>query len=169
MVTSKRKIEHLDICINEKVESSSNGFGDIEFVHRCLPEVNKSEISTKTSFLGHRFNAPIMIASMTGGHPGTRHVNASLAKAAEALGIGIGVGSQRAALEDRKLEDSYRVVRDVAPHAFIYGNIGAPQLSSYDIDALERDGTNARDHNLPSRPERMTQQHVKRAQGTINS
>jgi isopentenyl-diphosphate delta-isomerase len=138
MVTSKRKIEHLDICINEKVESSGNGFGDVEFVHRCLPEINKSEISTRTSFLGHRFNAPIMIASMTGGHPGTRHVNASLAKAAEALGIGIGVGSQRAALEDKKLEDSYRVVRDKAPHAFIYGNIGAPQLLSYDIEALER-------------------------------
>ncbi len=138
MATSRRKIEHLDICIRENVESSGNGFGDVEFVHRCLPEIDKPSISARTSFLGHRFEAPITIASMTGGHPGTKTVNANLAKAAEALGIGIGVGSQRAALEDKTLEDSYRVVRDMAPHAFVYGNIGAPQLLKYDVEAIER-------------------------------
>jgi isopentenyl-diphosphate delta-isomerase len=138
MVTSKRKIEHLDICIRENVESKGNGFDDIEFVHRCLPEINRADIATGTTFLGHRFKAPLMIASMTGGHPDTTEVNANLAMAAEELGLGMGVGSQRAALEDPKLEDSYRIVRDKAPHAFIYGNIGAPQLLKYGIDDLER-------------------------------
>jgi isopentenyl-diphosphate delta-isomerase len=138
MVTSKRKIEHLDICTRENVESKGSGFDDIELVHRCLPEINKADISTSTTFLGHRFNAPIMIASMTGGHPGTTEVNASLAIAAGELGLGMGVGSQRAALEDPKLEDSYRIVREKAPDAFIYGNIGAPQLSQYGVDDLER-------------------------------
>ncbi|HMK47531.1 MAG TPA: type 2 isopentenyl-diphosphate Delta-isomerase [Methanocella sp.] len=138
MGTSKRKIEHLDICIKEKVESHGNGFSDIELVHRCLPEINKASISTSTRFLGHIFNAPITIASMTGGHPDTKKVNSNLAKAAETLGLGIGVGSQRAALEDKSQEDSYRVARDVAPNAFIYGNIGAPQILSYDIGKLEQ-------------------------------
>ena len=138
MKTSKRKIEHLDICVKEKVESHGNGFSDIELIHRCLPEIDKARISTKTSFLGHEFNAPIVIASMTGGHPGTTMVNANLARAAEVLGIGIGVGSQRAALEDKSQEDSYRIVRDEAPNAFIYGNIGAPQLLSYGIEKLEQ-------------------------------
>ncbi len=138
MVTSKRKIEHLDICTRENVESKGNGLDDVELVHRCLPEVNKTDISTKATFLGHGFNAPLMIASMTGGHPGTKDVNANLAMAAEELGLGMGVGSQRAALEDPALEDSYRIVRDKAPHAFIYGNIGAPQLSQYSIEDLER-------------------------------
>jgi isopentenyl-diphosphate delta-isomerase len=138
MVTSKRKIEHLDICTRENVESRGNGFDDVEFVHRCLPEINKPEISTGTTFLGHKFDAPLMIASMTGGHPGTTEVNANLAMAAEELGLGMGVGSQRAALENPKLEDSYRIVREKAPHAFIYGNIGAPQLSKYTIEDLER-------------------------------
>jgi isopentenyl-diphosphate delta-isomerase len=138
MVTSKRKLEHLDICVRENVESHGNGFDDVEFVHRCLPEINRSEVSTKTTFLGHVFQAPVMIASMTGGHPGTLEVNANLAEAAQELGLGIGVGSQRAALEDEKHEDSYRIVRDKAPDAFIYGNIGAPQLSKYGVEDFER-------------------------------
>ena len=79
-----------------------------------------------------------MIASMTGGHPATAQVNANLATAAEELGLGIGVGSQRAALEDQSLEDSYRIVREKAPHAFVYGNIGAPQLSEFSIEDIER-------------------------------
>ncbi len=138
MGTSRRKIEHLDICVREKVESHGSGFGDVELIHRCLPEIDKSAISTETRFLGHMLNAPIMIASMTGGHPETTAVNANLARAAESLGLGIGVGSQRAALEDREQESSYRVVRDVAPNAFIYGNIGAPQLLTYDLEKLEQ-------------------------------
>lgn len=138
MVTSKRKIEHLDICTRENVESKGNGFDDIEFVHRCMPELNKADVTTQTTFLGHSFNAPLMIASMTGGHPATAEVNANLAIAAEELGLGIGVGSQRAALEDKTLEDSYRIVRDKAPHAFVYGNIGAPQLSEFSVEDIER-------------------------------
>ncbi|HTY89545.1 MAG TPA: type 2 isopentenyl-diphosphate Delta-isomerase [Methanocella sp.] len=138
MTTSKRKIEHLDICTRENVESQGNGLSDIEFVHRCLPEINQADIDTRTTFLGHGFSAPLMIASMTGGHPGTTEVNANLAMAAGQLGLGMGVGSQRAALEDPKMEDSYRIVREKAPDAFIYGNIGAPQLTQYTIEDLER-------------------------------
>lgn len=138
MVTSKRKLEHLDICTGENVESKDNGFDDLELVHRCLPEIDRAGVSTATTFLGHKFKAPLMIASMTGGHPGTTEVNANLAMAAEELGLGMGVGSQRAALEDPKLEDSYRIVREKAPTAFIYGNIGAPQLNEFSIEDLER-------------------------------
>lgn len=138
MATSKRKIEHLDICTRENVESKANGLSDVEFVHRCLPEINKADIDTRTTFLGHKFSAPLMIASMTGGHPGTTEVNANLAMAAGQLGLGMGVGSQRAALEDPKMEDSYRIVREKAPDAFIYGNIGAPQLAKYTIEDMER-------------------------------
>lgn len=55
-------------------------------------------------------------------------INAAIARAVEELGLGMGVGSQRAALEDPSLERTYRVVRKKAPTAFIVSNIGAPQL-----------------------------------------
>jgi len=75
---------------------------------------------------------------MTGGHPGTKEVNARLARAAERFGIGMGVGSQRAALENAALADTFAVVRDEAPHAFLVGNIGAVQLRDHGIEWAEK-------------------------------
>ena len=66
---------------------------------------------------------------MTGGHPGTRKVNAVLARAAARSGIGMGVGSQRAALENPAIEDTFSVVREEAPDAFIVANMGVVQLA----------------------------------------
>ena len=133
-----RKIEHLRLCAEKDVESASSGFDDIRLVNKALPEIHMEKIDLGTVFLSKHFNAPIMISSMTGGHPDTKNVNEALARAAEELGIGIGVGSQRAALEDPKQEDSFRVVRDVAPNAFVYANIGAAQLNEYGISEIER-------------------------------
>ncbi len=145
MSTSERKIEHLLLCVEKDVEAHrsfsgmrASGFDDIILVHNCLPEINKKNLCLETEFLSKKLRAPVLIASMTGGHPDTKAVNSTLASAAEELGIGIGVGSQRAAIEDPGMEDSFRVVRDKAPGAFIYGNVGAAQLSEFDIDDLER-------------------------------
>ncbi|MEM2924451.1 MAG: type 2 isopentenyl-diphosphate Delta-isomerase [Methanocellales archaeon] len=136
--TSNRKIQHLYICAEKEVESKWSGFEDIYLIHNALPEVDKDVIEYSINFLEHEFKAPLLIASMTGGHKDTKKVNIALAKAAEELGIGIGVGSQRAALENSSLEDTYRVVRDYAPSAFIYGNLGAAQLRKYGIEGIER-------------------------------
>ena len=46
----------------------------------------------------------------------------------EKLGLGMGVGSQRAAIEDQKLEKTYAVARKTAPNAFLIANIGGVQL-----------------------------------------
>jgi len=136
--TSRRKIEQLQICAEEEVEVSENCFSDVMLVHVALPEIDKEEIELKTEFLGFSLNYPIMIASMTGGHPETKRINEVLAEAADTLGVGMGVGSQRAALEGIEQEDSFRVVRDVAPNSFIYANLGAPQLKEYGIEGVER-------------------------------
>ncbi|MBU4076419.1 MAG: type 2 isopentenyl-diphosphate Delta-isomerase [Euryarchaeota archaeon] len=145
MTTSDRKIEHLLLCVEKDVEAHkthqglrASGFDDIYLVHNCLPEIDKKALDLETEFLGRKLRAPLLIASMTGGHPDTKAVNAALAGAAEELGIGIGVGSQRAAIEDPGLEDSFRIVRDRAPNAFIYGNVGAAQLNEFGIEGIER-------------------------------
>lgn len=140
MSTSQRKIEHLKLCASSPVESrnTGTGFDDVMMVHRALPEFDMDDIDLSTGFLGKKMNAPFMIASITGGHPDTTSINAALAGAAEELGVGIGVGSQRAAIEDPAQEGSFRVVRDIAPDAFVYGNVGAAQIKEYGIEGVEK-------------------------------
>ena len=75
---------------------------------------------------------------MTGGHPETKDINVRLAEAAQEVGIALGVGSQRAALEDKRLEDTFSAVRDAAPMIPIIGNIGAVQLKRSGPEILER-------------------------------
>ncbi len=127
--TEARKSSHIKISLKKSVESKrSTGFDDVFIVHDALPEVNKDEIDVSTTVFNHKLEAPIIIGSMTGGTSESRKINSALAETAEKLGLGIGVGSQRAALEDRSLAYTYRVVREKAPNALVFANIGCPQL-----------------------------------------
>ncbi len=131
MKTKTRKSEHIRICLEKDVEyKKTTGFEKFEFEHNALPEVDFNEIDTSVTFLGKKFNVPIFIEAMTGGTPEAEKINKNLAIAAEELGIGMGVGSQRAAREHPEMEYTYRV-RDVAPHIFLLGNIGCTQLDKY--------------------------------------
>jgi isopentenyl-diphosphate delta-isomerase len=136
--TSSRKLDHLRICAEKEVESGDAGFGDIRFVHNALPECDMGAIDLTARFLNRTFSSPLFISAMTGGHPGTKEVNVRLARAAERFGIGMGVGSQRAALENPALADTFSVVRDEAPHAFLVANLGAVQLRDHGIEWAEQ-------------------------------
>ena len=138
MSTSNRKLEHLRICLKEDVESNYTGFEDVSFIHHALPEVDFDEVNVGVEFLGKKLSAPFLIASMTGGHPETKEINKKLALAVQELGIGMGVGSQRAAIEDEKVADSFSVVREFAPEAFIYANVGISQVLKYGVEFVEK-------------------------------
>jgi isopentenyl-diphosphate delta-isomerase len=95
-------------------------------------------IDRRTRFLSRTFASPLFISAMTGGHEKTGTVNARLARAAQRHGIGMGVGSQRAALEDPALSKTFSVVRDEAPEAFLVENLGAVQLREHGTAWAER-------------------------------
>jgi len=128
--TGKRKIDHIRICLNEKAQAkqATTGFEDIQLVHRALPEIDKIKINLTTTFLNKKFSAPIIVGAMTGGAQEATQINASIAEAVEKLGLGMGVGSQRAAIENKTLEETYRIARKKAPTAFLIANIGGVQL-----------------------------------------
>ena len=138
IVTSSRKQDHLRICVEKQVEAGFSGFSDVRLVHAALPECSLGKIDMRTRFLNHRFDSPLFLAAMTGGHHDALSINRNLAAAAEKHGIGMGVGSQRAALEDPDLEDSFTVVREAAPRAFICANLGVVQLRDHGIEWAER-------------------------------
>jgi isopentenyl-diphosphate delta-isomerase len=147
MKTQKRKSDHLNICLSQDVESGrTNGFEEFELAHNALPELDFSEVDTSTVFLGKKFSVPIIIEAMTGGSPEAGRINKNLARAAQELGIGMGLGSQRAMLEDPSLSATFRV-RDVAPTIFIAGNIGASHIQGMDAsrlnEAIEQIGADA--------------------------
>jgi isopentenyl-diphosphate delta-isomerase len=50
----------------------------------------------------------------------------------------MGVGSQRAAIEDPALEPTFSVVREAAPHAFLVANLGIVQLRDHGIEWAAR-------------------------------
>jgi isopentenyl-diphosphate delta-isomerase len=128
--TQKRKADHIKICLDEAAQArdATAGFADIQFVHRALPEVDKQKIDLSTTVFGHKFSAPLIVGAMTGGTAEATRINAAIAEAVERLHLGMGVGSQRAAIEDPKLEETFAVARKKAPNAFLIANIGGVQL-----------------------------------------
>jgi len=139
---SNRKEAHIDICCNsteEIIMSRSTGFEDIELIHRALPEVNFTDLSLETTFLGRQFSYPLFISSITGGIQKGIKINALLAQVAEEFGIGLGVGSQRAAIEDDHRRESFTVIRQYAPKAFLAANVGAVQLNNgFGLEELQK-------------------------------
>lgn len=126
----KRKMRHIRVSLEKDVEGDlGTGFQDVTLIHRALPEIDLDDVDTSTRLFGRELRAPLIISAITGGTSEAQEINAVLAEVAEMKGIGIGVGSQRIAMEESETAASFRVVRDKAPNALVIGNIGCPQLS----------------------------------------
>lgn len=137
--TSSRKSDHIRINLEEDVRSSlTTGLERFRFIHQALPELNLNDIDLAVSLFDKQLKAPILISSMTGGTPEAKRINLVLAQAAQETGIAMGLGSQRAAIEDPSLEYTFQV-RDVAPDILLFANLGAVQLNyGYNLDECQR-------------------------------
>ncbi|WP_274652209.1 type 2 isopentenyl-diphosphate Delta-isomerase [Paenibacillus humicola] len=138
--TVRRKGEHIRICLQEEVQGTGagTGFDRFRFRHQPLPELNFRDIDTSAEFLGKKLRVPLLISSMTGGTAEAAAINARLAEAAEARGWAMGLGSMRAAIEDERLADTFRV-RKQAPTIPLVANLGAVQLNyGYGADQCRR-------------------------------
>ena len=98
--TECRKDEHVKVSLEKDVTYEHNYWEDVRLIHNALPEINKDEIDFSTKLFGKKLGAPLIIAGMTGGYEKAKKINENLAIAAEKYHIGMGVGSQRAALEN---------------------------------------------------------------------
>ena len=138
--TESRKVDHIRINLEQDVQFPrlTTGLERYRFTHQALPELSLGDIDAGTTILGKRLAAPILISSMTGGTDMARQINRNLAAAAQAQGAAMGLGSQRAAVEDESLAASYRV-RDVAPDILLFANLGAVQLNyGYGLEQCRR-------------------------------
>jgi isopentenyl-diphosphate delta-isomerase len=75
---------------------------------------------------------------MTGGASEAHKINLTLAKSAQYTGIAMGLGSQRAAIEQPELAPTFQV-RRVAPDVLLFANLGAIQLNyGYGIEECKQ-------------------------------
>jgi isopentenyl-diphosphate delta-isomerase len=147
MSHSERKADHLDLCATDDVafRSKSTLFDEVQLIHDALPELATDAIDLTTHLAGLTLRAPVVIAAMTGGLKRADAVNRDLASVAEELGLAFGFGSMRPLLEQGTTAGY--LVRDVAPTAILFGNIGvvqAAQSSTQQLtDLVGQTGVNA--------------------------
>ena len=137
--TGSRKFDHIRINLEKDVRSSlTTGLERYQFIHRALPERNLEDVDLGLSLFGRQLLAPILISSMTGGTEEAGVINRTLATAAQKTGIAMGLGSQRAAIEQPDLAATFQV-RAEAPDILLFANLGAVQLNyGYGIDECNR-------------------------------
>ncbi|HEY9691333.1 MAG TPA: type 2 isopentenyl-diphosphate Delta-isomerase [Oculatellaceae cyanobacterium] len=138
--TQRRKADHIRICLDENVnfQQTTNGLERYRFQHCCLPELDRSEIDLSKSFLGKYLGAPLLISSMTGGTELARTINCRLAEVAQQYKLAMGVGSQRVAVENPQLANTF-AVRSLCPDILLFANLGAVQLNyDYGLDQCRR-------------------------------
>ncbi|MDX1415820.1 MAG: type 2 isopentenyl-diphosphate Delta-isomerase, partial [Candidatus Promineifilaceae bacterium] len=136
----QRKADHIRINLEEDVSfrTLTTGLENLFFLHQALPEIDLAQVDTSTELFGKPLRTPLLISSMTGGTAEARAINRTLAEAAETVGMAMGLGSMRAAIEDETLANTYHV-RDVAPTIPLFANLGAVQLNyGYSLAECQR-------------------------------
>ncbi len=136
----RRKLRHVEVCLDYPVafETRTTGFEVLDLPYLALPESDLVAVDLGTTFLGKELAAPILIGAMTGGAELSGVINRNLAQAAQRLGVGLMLGSQRVMLEEAAARASFEV-RAVAPEVLLVGNLGVAQLNrGYGAAELER-------------------------------
>lgn len=140
---SQRKKDHLALCAGDNVafREKTTLFEQIELVHNALPELHADAVDSSVELLGKRLSAPIVVAAMTGGTDEAAQINQDLARAADTLGLGFGLGSQRAMFVRPHTAWTFKV-REHAPNVLLLGNLGvvqARQMTTEQIATLCRE------------------------------
>lgn len=146
-----RKRRHIDVCLDSDVgyHQVTTGLERFRLPYNALTQTSLNDVDLSVEFLGHRLQAPVLVGAMTGGAELSRTINRNLATAAQRLGLGMMLGSQRVMLDSalgERAAPSF-TVRDVAPDVLLIGNIGLSQFTKDAVPeiarALDRVGANA--------------------------
>ncbi|BBX03379.1 type 2 isopentenyl-diphosphate Delta-isomerase [Mycolicibacterium moriokaense] len=157
-----RKRRHIDVCLSEDVDfqTVTTGLERYRLPYNALTQTDLGSIDLATDFLGTRLRAPVLIGPMTGGAELSGTINRNLADAAQQLGIGMMLGSQRIMLDNGAASSTFRV-REIAPDVLLIGNIGLTQLTPDIVPALVEalDRVNANALAVHTNPLQEAMQH----------
>ncbi|HUJ88774.1 MAG TPA: type 2 isopentenyl-diphosphate Delta-isomerase [Syntrophorhabdales bacterium] len=136
---------HIEICLNQAV-GSAQATGLEEMILKAgFPDFSASKIETGVRFVGRPVSLPLLISPLTGGGQLSGRINRHLALAANQLGIGMAVGSQKPMLDGNAEPDSY-LVRQYAPSIPLLANLSIAHVKkgrAYLLRAVDSIGADA--------------------------
>lgn len=180
MSIQSRKEDHVNLALSGKVtfREKSSGFDRYEFVYDALPEMDLTDVDIRTTFCGAELQSPFLVTGMTGGYPDAERINRGIAQACAEIGIAMGVGSMRIALESDVPDPTFEVVKSVADRVPIIANFGAAQaalwhregsLLSYADRACSMTGARALALHLNPLQELLQPEGEPRFRGVLNA
>lgn len=121
---SQRKTDHIDLAFAAQSIQHDNRFNYEPMLaphpDRTIPPLH---------FAGKTLEAPIWISSMTGGADHAAKINRNLAAAAKEFGLGMGLGSCRALLENEKHLKDFAVRKYMGDQP-LFANLGIAQVEN---------------------------------------
>jgi isopentenyl-diphosphate Delta-isomerase len=124
-----RKADHLRLALHPDNDAlGGSGLERIRLIHDAIPEINFKDINIKCHFWNYAAASPFFISSMTAGHQAGESINLKLARVAALRRWPMGIGSQRRELTDDSAASEWKKLRQEAPTALLFGNLGLSQL-----------------------------------------
>lgn len=134
-----RKQSHVTHALSPEAQSpAATGLDQIHLNHEALPDIDFKDISIESPFLKGFMPTPFYVSSMTAGHKEALAINLHLAKAADACGWLMGVGSQRRELYDAEASQEWVKIRQQVPNIRLIGNIGIAQVITSSEASIQR-------------------------------
>lgn len=131
MSFESRKQDHIRLALESAHQATEvSGLDQIHLPHEALPDLDLSEVTLESVCLGKTSPTPFYVAGMTAGHADAPELNRRLARACEARGWAMGVGSQRRDLEvgNQQSPDHWAMLRKEVPRLTLFANLGISQI-----------------------------------------
>lgn len=134
----RRKQDHIRLALDPSNEAIGLSQLDaLRLRHEALPDLDFEKLSLECTRFGETVANPFLISSMTAGHHDAVDINLNLALAAQEQGWAMGVGSQRRQLFDKDARQEWARIREQAPDATLFGNIGIAQLIQSPVSDIQ--------------------------------
>ncbi|MBP9674659.1 MAG: hypothetical protein KBD63_06145 [Bacteriovoracaceae bacterium] len=125
-MTSKRKKDHLDLVSTSQTASILK---DERFNYEPLLGTHPLSLTqVEQPFLGKKIKAPLWVSSMTGGTKMAGILNVRLARACKKFGMGMGLGSCRIFLQEKKYAKDFKLRSVIGDDLPFYANLGIAQV-----------------------------------------
>ena len=128
--TSNRKDDHIKACLENdvKYKTLQTGFQNFKLHPLTLVDISPDQVNAESEIFGKKIDFPLLISGMTGGSQLSQDYNRKIAKVCNEFNIGMGVGSQRAAIENSNLIETFQI-RNIAPDVPLIANLGLSQFN----------------------------------------